>query len=137
MPSTVTEFDANMGAIAAEGVNIMQSVRDAHALVGNLAEEMVRMEAEDSEGFWQGSDFFDLATMFLASLKMVGFEIEPDSLGGKLAAAMQQEDVFGKSRYRFEITSNVKKLIGAKRSGYMFFVFWPQLHTALVSEGDY
>lgn len=123
-----------MSAVAAEGVNIMQSVRDAHALVGNLAEELVRMEAEDGAGFWQGSDFFDLATMFLASLKMAGFEIEPDSLGSKLAEAMRGEDFFGKSRYRFEITSNVKKLVGAKRSGYMFFVFWPQLHAALVTE---
>lgn len=117
-----------------EGVNILQRVRDAHTLAANLAEELVRMEAEAGDGFWQGSDFFDLATMFLASLKMVGFEIEPESLGGLLAEAIQQEDPFRKSRFRFEITSNVKKLSGTKRSGYMFFVFWPQLHTALNAE---
>lgn len=119
-----------------EGINILQSVRDAHALAGNLAEELVRMEAEDKEGFWQGSDFFDLATMFFVSLKAVGFEIEPDSLGGQLAEAIQVDDPFRMSRFRFEITSNVKKLFGTKRSGYMFFVFWPRLHTALNAESE-
>jgi hypothetical protein len=38
------------------------------------------------------------------------------------------------SRYRFELMSNFRKLNGSKRSGYAFFVFWPQLHTALVTE---
>ncbi len=121
---------------AIEGVNIFQRVREAHTLVGNLADELVRMEAEDTESFWQGSDFFDLTWSFLASLKVMGFEIEVASLGRQLADAMEQEDAFRMSRYRFEVTSNVKKLAGAKRSGYMFFLFWPALHTALNAESE-
>jgi hypothetical protein len=117
---------------AIEGVNIIQRVREAHTLAGNLAEEVVRMESDDGQGFWHGSDFFDVAGMFLVSLKALGFELEPGSLGHQLAEAMQQDDPFRKSRFRFEITSNLKKLSGGKRSGYMFFVFWPALHTALV-----
>ncbi len=121
---------------AIEGVNIFQRVREAHTLVGNLADELVRMEAEDAENFWQGSDFFDLTWSFLASLKVMGFEIEAESLGRQLVEAMEQEDMFRMSRYRFEITSNVKKLMGGKRSGYMFFLFWPALHTALNTETE-
>jgi hypothetical protein len=121
---------------AIEGVNIMQRVRDAHTLVGNMAEELVRMEFEDKEAFWSGSDFFDLTWSFLASLKVMGFEIEPESYGGKLVDAMNQDDTFQMSRFRFELMSNVRKLQGAKRSGYMFFVFWPSLHTALNTEGE-
>ena len=106
---------------AIDSVHIMQRVREAHALAGNLAEELVRMEAEDKDGFWHGSDFFDLAQMFLVSLKAIGFDIETGSLGDQLSEAMQDDDPFRKSRFRFEITSNVKKLSGGKRSGYMFF----------------
>lgn len=128
-------YSTHMGS-AIEGVNIMQRVREAHILVGNLADELVRMEVEDTDNFWQGSDFFDLTWSFLASIKVMGFEIETESFGRQLVEAMEQDDAFRMSRYRFEITSNVKKLVGAKRSGYMFFVFWPQLHTALNAEAD-
>ena len=121
---------------AIEGVNVFQRIREAHTLVGNLADELVRMETEDADGFWQGSDFFDLTWSFLASIKVMGFEIEAESLGRQLLEAMEQEDMFRMSRYRFEITSNVKKLMGAKRSGYMFFLFWPALHTALNAEAE-
>ncbi|RJX30217.1 MAG: hypothetical protein C4516_10205 [Oxalobacter sp.] len=121
---------------AIEGVNIMQRIRDAHTLVGNLAEELIRMENEDKDGFWSDSDFFDLTWSFLASLKAMGFEIEPESFGEKLINAMNQDDVFQMSRFRFELMSNIRKLQGAKRSGYMFFVFWPQLHTALNAEPE-
>ena len=121
---------------AIEGVNVFQRIREAHTLVGNLADELVRMEAEDADGFWQGSDFFDLTWSFLASSKVMGFEIEAESLGRQLVEAIEQEDMFRMSRYRFEITSNVKKLMGAKRSGYMFFLFWPALHTALNAEAE-
>ena len=124
-----------MGSVI-EGTNIFQRIREAHTLVGNLADELVRMEAEDADGFWQGSDFFDLTWSFLASIKVMGFEIEAESLGRQLLEAMEQEDMFRMSRYRFEITSNVKKLMGAKRSGYMFFLFWPALHTALNAEAE-
>ena len=126
-----------MGSAMFEGVNIMQRVRDAHGLVGNLAEELVRMEADDKDGFWAGSDFFDLMASFLASIKAMGFEIEPDSFGNKLVYAIRDQDAPQMSRYRFELMSNFRKLNGSKRSGYAFFVFWPQLHTALNAEGDY
>lgn len=119
-----------------EGVNIMQRIRDAHGLVGNLAEELVRMEAEDKDGFWAGSDYFDLVSSFLASIKAIGFEIEKESQGEKLAEAIRQQDTPLMSRFRFEIMSNVKRLAGSKRSGYMFFVFWPALHTTLNTEGE-
>ncbi len=124
-----------MGSSIEEG-NIMQRIRDAHTLAGNLAEELVRMEGEDKDGFWQGSDFFELTSLFLASLKALGFEIEPGSPGSQLAEAIRQEDAFGMSRFRFEIMSNLNRLAGTKRSGYMFFLFWPQLHSALNTEGE-
>ena len=125
-----------MGSSMIEGVNIMQRVRDAHGIVGNLAEELVRMEADDKDSFWSGSDFFDLSLSFIASIKTFGFEIEKESQGEQLLGAIQQQDAPLMSRFRFEIMSNVKRLAGSKRSGYMFFVFWPQLHTALNTEGE-
>jgi hypothetical protein len=135
MRLTVSGIDEKMGS-AIEGVNIMQRVRDAHTLVGNMAEELVRMETDDKDSFWSGSDFFDLTWSFLASLKVMGFEIEQESFGGKLVDAMDQDDTFQMSRFRFELMSNIRKLQGAKRSGYMFFVFWPALHTALNTEDE-
>ena len=125
-----------MGSAMMEGVNIMQRVRDAHGLVGNLAEELVRMESEDKDGFWAGSDFFDLMVSFLASLQAIGFDIEKESQGEKLADAIRSQDAPLMSRFRFEIMSNFKRLNGSKLSGYAFFVFWPQLHTALNTEAD-
>jgi len=115
---------------------MMQRIRDAHTLVGNLGEELVRMELEDKDGFWSGSDFFDLTLSFTASIKAFGFDFEMESQGKKLLDAIQQQDAPLMSRFRFEITNNVKRLAGSKRSGYMFFIFWPQLHTALNTESE-
>ena len=123
-----------MGQAKMDGNGLMQRVREAHALVGNLAEEFVRMEEKYKEDFWNGSDFFDLTGGFLTSIKVMGFDIENDSLGEKLANAIRDNDVPGMSRYRFELMSNIKKLNGSKRSGYMFFIFWPRLHMALNAE---
>ena len=114
-----------------DGGGLMQRIREAHALVGNLGEELVRMEQEDKDGFWAGSDFFDLTLSFIASIKAFGFDIERESQGEKLIDAIQQQDAPLMSRFRFEITNNVKRLVGSKRSGYMFFIFWPALHTTL------
>ena len=114
--------------------NLMQSIREAHRLAGNLAKELVRMEKEDSDDYWSGQDFFDVMTGFLASIKAIGFEIEAASLGARLRDAMQNNAEIEMSRFRFEITSNLKKLSGGKLSGYMFFVFWPALHSALISQ---
>ena len=123
-----------MGSASYEGGNVMQRVRDAHGLVANFAEELIRMESDEKDAFWSGSDFYDLTAMFLASLKATGFEIEHDSFGSRLAQAIREDDGFGMSRFRFELMSNIRKLHGGKRSGYMFFVFWPRLHAALVAE---
>ena len=91
----------------------MQRVRDAHGLVGNLAEELVRMEADDKDSFWSGSDFFDLSLSFIASIKTFGFEIEKESQGEQLLGAIQQQDAPLMSRFRFEIMSNVKGWLAA------------------------
>lgn len=103
-----------------DSTSLMQRIRDAHALVGNLGEELVRMELEDKNGFWSGSNFFDVALNFIVSIKTVGFDIEKESQGEKLLDAIRRQDAPLMSRFRFEITNNVKRLTGNKRSGYMF-----------------
>lgn len=116
-------------------VNLVQLVREAIKLAGSLGEELVKMEAESGAkgDFWRGDDFFVVISTFLSSLKQYrGFEIESGSFGSKLADAMTREDSAEMSRYRFEIMSNLKTLSDGKRSSYMFFVFWPKLHLALV-----
>lgn len=114
--------------------NLTQSIREAHRLAGNLAEELVRLENEQTNDYWSGHAFFDVMAGFLTSFKAIGFEIESASLGGYLREAIQNNAEAVKSRFRFEITSNLKTLTGGKRSGYMFFVFWPKLHSALVNQ---
>ncbi len=112
----------------------MQSIREAHRLSGNLAEELIRLESEQREDYWSDGDFFDIMAGFLASIKAMGFEIETNSLGERLRSAMQNNAEAEMARFRFEITTNLKKLSGGKLSGYMFFVFWPNLHAALVNQ---
>lgn len=113
--------------------NPMLLIREALGLATNLADELVRMEAESGD-FWTGDDFFDVVSGFVSSIRqMRGFEIEEGSPGRRLADAIESGDRSGMSRHRFEIMSNLKALSGARRGGYMFFVFWPKLHLALAA----
>lgn len=115
------------------GVNPLLLVREAISLSGNLAEELISMESESGD-FWSSNDFYHVMSNFISSIRQLrGFEIEEDSPGSRLADAIECEDKMAMSRYRFEIMSNLKALSGAKRKGYMFFVFWPKLHLALAA----
>lgn len=116
--------------------NPMLLIREAIGLASNLADELVRMEAEGGE-FWSGDDFYIVVSSFVSSIKQYrGIEIEEDSPGSKLANAIERHDKAEMSRHRFEIMSNLKALSGTKRGGYMFFAFWPKLHLALTASQD-